>query len=545
MTTAAQTSPPRLLGRYVLHGEIASGGMATVHFGRLIGAAGFVRSVAIKRLHPQYAKDPDFVAMFLDEARLAARISHPNVVPTLDIVSQDDELFLIMDYVPGVSLSRLIRALTKQGERMPVRIAAATVAGVLHGLHAAHEAKSESGERLDIVHRDVSPQNVLVGTDGIARVHDFGVAKAAGRVQSTREGQLKGKLAYMAPEQVTTGVVTQRTDVYAAGVVLWEVLTGRRLFAGENEAKVLALVLDGHVDAPSHLVAGLAEAFDPIVARALNRDPNARYANAREMAMDIADIAGLATPTEVAQWVEEVASEELRDRAQRIDEMARDAGPGTYLAAAGPPRLVGAADAVTAPTAGGRHILAEAAAGADPSPGAHRSPAANPSSQDLSMVNTEPPPRRTFKSAAGPVPLMLAAGALCATLLALHSWPSGVSEPTPTTHGVLSPTAAGATLAAPFVTPDGRHLAMRAPQSLPSPTPPSVTAVVTATAPSGSAASLVPAAPAEWKDGPPSTGGARAPAALTNVPRAAATVDCTPPYTTDAKGHIHFKAACL
>ncbi len=521
MTSAAETSVPRVLGRYLLHGEIASGGMATVHFGRLIGAAGFVRSVAIKRLHPQYAKDPDFVAMFLDEARLAARISHPNVVPTLDIVSQDDELFLIMDYVPGVSLSRLLRALTKRGERMPVRIAAAVVAGVLHGLHAAHEAKSETGERLDIVHRDVSPQNVLVGTDGIARVHDFGVAKAAGRVQSTREGQLKGKLAYMAPEQVTTGVVSQRTDIYAAGVVLWEVLTGRRLFAADNEAKVLALVLDGLVEPPSQLVAGLLEGFDRIVGRALDRDPTARYAKAREMAIEVADVAGVATPTEVAQWVEEVASDELRDRAQRIDEMARDASAGSSVPGLSVPRLVTAADAVTAPTAPDRRTQLGAAAEAPQAPAAH------PSSQDLSMVNTPPPPRRTFKSAVGPVPVMLAVGALGATLLALHSWPAAGGAP---------PSSA---LQAPSAPP---RVAARAPVPRTFSTlagEPSALAASTSTPP---AASTSPTS--EVKDAPTQSS-ARPPATFGALPRPAPTVDCSPPYTTDAKGHIHFKAACL
>src|SRR3981081_523246 len=145
MAVFSPGNPPPIVGRYVLHGEIASGGMATVHFGRLRGAGGFARSVAIKRLHPQFAKDPDFVSMFVDEARLAARIAHPNVVPTLDVVSQGDELLLVMEYVPGASLSRFLRARAQKGERTPPRIAASILSGVLHGLHAAHEARSETG----------------------------------------------------------------------------------------------------------------------------------------------------------------------------------------------------------------------------------------------------------------------------------------------------------------------------------------------------------------------------------------------------------------
>src|SRR6516225_8996456 len=187
MTVGNAAQNVRVVGRYALYVAIAAGGMATVHLGRLIGEVGFSRTVAIKRLHPQYAADPEFVSMFLDEARLAARIRHPNVVPTLDVVATKGELFLVMDYVPGESLARLSRVCREQRRPIPHRITSAVMAGALHGLHAAHEAKSERGAPLGIVHRDVSPQNVLVGADGVPRVLDFGVAKAAGRMQETRE----------------------------------------------------------------------------------------------------------------------------------------------------------------------------------------------------------------------------------------------------------------------------------------------------------------------------------------------------------------------
>src|SRR5450631_2428742 len=157
----------RIVGRYALYGTIAAGGMATVHFGRLLGPVGFSRTVAIKRLHPQYAKDPEFVSMFLDEARLAARIQHPNVCATLDVVATQGELFLVMEYLQGETLSRMIRAVRNRGELIDPRIGVGVIAQVLHGLHAAHEAKTERGEALNIVHRDISPQNVLVGRDGI------------------------------------------------------------------------------------------------------------------------------------------------------------------------------------------------------------------------------------------------------------------------------------------------------------------------------------------------------------------------------------------
>src|ERR1700733_10414333 len=223
MAAALQISAPRVVGRYVLYGAIASGGMATVHFGRLVGPAGFARPVAIKRLHAQFARDPEFVKMFMDEARLAARVSHPNVVQTLDLVEATDEVFLVMDYVRGLALASLARTVRATGARIPPNIAIGILVGVLEGLHAAHEAKDDMGERLDLVHRDVSPQNVLVGTDGVASLLDFGVAKASGRAQSTRDGQVKGKVAYMVPEQVQGQPLTRRTDIFAASVVLWEV----------------------------------------------------------------------------------------------------------------------------------------------------------------------------------------------------------------------------------------------------------------------------------------------------------------------------------
>ena len=224
--TAAHVKPI-VVGRYAVFDRIASGGMATVHFGRLLGPVGFSRTVAIKRLHPQFAKDPEFVAMFLDEARLAARIRHPNVVPTLDVVAHARRA------LPrhGVRAGRVARASApcvarNAASACPPRASRRrSCCGALHGLHAAHEAKNERGEPLGIVHRDVSPQNVLVGVDGVARVLDFGVAKARGRMQTTREGQLKGKLAYMAPEQLRGQPATQQSDVYAAAVVLWEALT--------------------------------------------------------------------------------------------------------------------------------------------------------------------------------------------------------------------------------------------------------------------------------------------------------------------------------
>ena len=315
--SAAQHSP-RSVGRYVLYEELAAGGMATVHFGRLSGPVGFSRTVAVKRLHPHFAKDPEFVTMFLDEARLCGRIRHPNVVPTLDVVTLDGEIFIVMEYVAGEALSKLLKSAASKNILVPPKVAATIMSSVLHGLHAAHITKDEHGRELGIVHRDVSPQNILVGADGVARVLDFGVAKAAGRIQTTRDGQLKGKIAYMPPEQLSGAPLTRQVDIYAAAVVLWEALTGRRLFDGETEAVVLARAIEGTVEPPSSHNAFLSPAVDAVVLRALARDPEIRYATAREMAMAIEQTIGLASPSEVGEWVESVASAELQRRAQTV-----------------------------------------------------------------------------------------------------------------------------------------------------------------------------------------------------------------------------------
>jgi serine/threonine-protein kinase len=311
----------RVLGRYVIFNEIASGGMATIHIGRVGGAIGFARTVAIKRLHAQYAKDPDFVAMFMDEARIAARVRHPNVVQTLDVVAEDGELFLVMDYIQGDSLSRLVKASVERDVIPPPAIIAWILCGALHGLHAAHEAKNEQGAPLHIVHRDVSPQNIHVGVDGIARLLDFGVAKATERMQTTQVGQAKGKIAYMAPEQLSSDQIDRRVDIYAAGVVLWEALTGLRLYQGANEGRLVNLILTKVIAPPSHYVPDLDPVFDEVTLKALAKNPADRYQTAREMALALEGSAPMAMPSVVGEWVESLSRDMLASRAERVAEI--------------------------------------------------------------------------------------------------------------------------------------------------------------------------------------------------------------------------------
>ncbi len=311
---ASATTPLMVVGRYAIYAEIASGGMASVHLGRLLGPVGFSRTVAIKRLHAHLAKDPEFTAMFLDEARLAARIRHPNVVSTLDVGASKGELFLVMDYVHGESLAQLLRNV----DRIPIGITGNLISGMLQGLHAAHEARSDRGEPLGIVHRDVSPPNLLVGMDGAPRLVDFGVAKAMGRVTTTRGGEIKGKIAYMAPEQVLGKQVTRQTDVWGAGAVLWQMLTGQKLFRQTNDAETLFKIVAAEVSPPSAVVPGIPPEIDEVVLRALQKEPEDRFESAQEMAVACEKALPIVSQREVAEWMLRVAGDRLSPLADRV-----------------------------------------------------------------------------------------------------------------------------------------------------------------------------------------------------------------------------------
>ena len=303
------------LDRFELVAELASGGMATVYLARLSGVAGFQRLVAIKRLHPHLANEPDFIEMFLDEARLAARIHHPNVVPIQEVGESGSGYYLVMDYVEGDTLARLLARAAQTKTRVPWGVTIRILLDTLAGLHAAHELTDDLGQPLAIVHRDVSPQNILVGSDGIARIADFGVARAASRLSTTRSGQLKGKLAYMAPEQARGGAIDRRADLFSCGIVLWEALALKRLFKGDGEAATLNRVLYDPIAPPSTHQADIPASLEAVCMRALERDPDQRFATAEAFADELERVArGLScvgSVRDVAACVEEVFGSDL------------------------------------------------------------------------------------------------------------------------------------------------------------------------------------------------------------------------------------------
>lgn len=320
---ADQLAQTHTVGRYVLHRQIARGGMATIHIARLMGDEGFSRIVAAKRLLPEFAEDSDFVAMFLDEARIASKVHHRNVVPVLDVVTTQDEVLLVQEFVHGAPLHWLLNKTRQLKERIPVDIAVAIASQVLAGLHAAHEMVDEMGMPLHVVHRDVSPQNVMIATDGTARLLDFGVAKASMAAHTTREGTYKGKLAYSSPEQLR-GKATRQSDLYALAVVLWELIVGHRMHGAQSETELVATIMNGQLPTIAETLAPerewqaigddtwqQLEAVDAVVTRGLAIDVAQRWKTAVEMEEALIRAVPPASPSAVATWLKAVGKEYL------------------------------------------------------------------------------------------------------------------------------------------------------------------------------------------------------------------------------------------
>lgn len=295
------------VGSYELSEAFASGATSTVHLARVPGAT---RVVAVKRLHPHLAaREGTLRARLVEEARIVGHIAHPNVVQMLETVETEREVFLVMEHVEGETLERLLAL----GACSPA-IAVAIARDVLAGLHAAHHARDGSGAPLGLVHRDVSPKNVIVGTDGRAKLLDFGIAKVEGRARTTRDGHVRGTLAYMAPEQLEGEALGPRADVYAMGVVAWEALTGRFLVDADTDDAVARRILDHDFVAPSTHVPALPRALDAAVMRALARAPEMRFASALEMALALEESLAPASAEEVGAWVESLAGARIRAR---------------------------------------------------------------------------------------------------------------------------------------------------------------------------------------------------------------------------------------
>ena len=288
--------------------------MATVYLARRVGAGGFMKWVAIKRVHPHLAKRRKFVSMFLDESRIAATLQHSNVAQVFELGSDKDEPFLVMEYLHGENFGSVWVASLEDGKPLPPELSAYVIRAAALGLHHAHGAVGPDGAPLHIVHRDVSPQNIFVTYDGMVKVTDFGIAMAQGRIVETRTGAgVKGKFAYMAPEQALGRTVDRRADLFALGIILWEASVGRRLFRAATEAKTIMRLTSGRVPKPSSIVGEYPHELERIVLKALAVRPADRYASAAELAEDLDRfIAGKFSAPDLARWMQSMFAERVR-----------------------------------------------------------------------------------------------------------------------------------------------------------------------------------------------------------------------------------------
>jgi len=286
------------LGRYRVLGRLASGGMAEVLLARTDGIEGFERHVVLKRIRPEYARDPHFIKMFLDEARVAANLHHQHIVQVNDIGETNGSFFFAMEYLHGEDVRAILTAAAKARSHVPLGVVVAIGSAAAAGLHYAHERRANDKRPLNIVHCDVSPSNILIGYDGSIKVVDFGIAKAALRSDDARSGHLKGKASYMSPEQCAGGAIDRRSDVFSLGVVLYELATTTRLFKGPSDAHVMDAIMKGRAPLPRVRRPDLPNELSMIIMRALDTDPNRRYQTADELRLALdrfAEATGLNT----------------------------------------------------------------------------------------------------------------------------------------------------------------------------------------------------------------------------------------------------------
>ena len=292
--------------------------MATVHLAVVEGAAGFSREVAMKLLHPHLAEEPGLVERFLVEARIAAQLRHPNIVPVIDVAEDPRGVYLVMDFVEGNSLAGLLKTAQQRAERLPTPVWVRILCDALAGLHAAHELKDVDGKSLGLVHRDFSPHNILISLDGVARLTDFGIAKLMAGADLTRSGVVKGKINYMSPEQVRDDLLDRRSDIWAAGVVGWELATGRRLRRRSNDVRTLLQISTIAPPRATTKAPDLPHAIDDILARALSLEPSDRFATAAELRSQLLaagrKTCGVADPEECGEWVQRLSMDRIRER---------------------------------------------------------------------------------------------------------------------------------------------------------------------------------------------------------------------------------------
>ncbi|MFN7130985.1 MAG: protein kinase domain-containing protein, partial [Myxococcales bacterium] len=331
----------RDFGRYSLVKKLATGGMAEVYLAHQKGLQGFEKHIVIKKILPHLADDDEFVSMFLNEARIAARFSHPNIVQIYDLGREAESYYIAMEYIHGEDLGRVMKQAWSLQKWIPQPVVLRVIAAACEGLYYAHTKADEHGRPLKVVHRDISPQNIIVTFDGGSKLVDFGIARAADQASHTATGAIKGKFAYMAPEQASGKPVDHRTDIFALGLVLYELLTGVRPFKRDSDIATLRAVLDCNIQPPS-AVANVPKALDPVVMKALERLAEDRYQDAQQFQLAIENFLleqkWNGSTIKVAEFMKEIFAERLADESRlgRPDPRGSESASGVAIAPALP-----------------------------------------------------------------------------------------------------------------------------------------------------------------------------------------------------------------
>jgi serine/threonine protein kinase len=337
VTTTQPKRQPIPFGKYLLLDRINIGGMAEVWRGKMFGAGGFERLVAIKRILPNIAEDDEFISMFIDEAKISVQLNHANIAQIYELGQITNSYFIAMEYIPGRDMRAIFDRCRKKGEPAPVPLVAYVVSKMCEGLDYAHRKKTNQGQDLNIVHRDISPQNILISFEGEVKVIDFGIAKAAGKATKTQAGILKGKFGYMSPEQIRGLPLDRRSDIFAIGVCLYEMLTGERLFVGDSDFSVLEKVRKAEVAPPSTYNRRIPEALEKIVLKALARDVDERYQYANELGDDLQRFLltsdSIFGRKDLMQYMKSTFAEDVEREKQRLQEYADIKPPEGMLAA--------------------------------------------------------------------------------------------------------------------------------------------------------------------------------------------------------------------
>jgi serine/threonine protein kinase len=335
LTSPSPKKQPIPFGRYLLLDRINIGGMAEVWRGKVFGAGGFERLVAIKRILPNIAEDEEFISMFQDEAKISVQLTHANICQIYELNRIGPSLYIAMEYVPGKDLRSIFERARKKGEPPPVPLVCYVIGKLCEGLDYAHRKKDQHGRDLNVVHRDISPQNVLISFEGEVKVIDFGIAKAAGKVTKTQAGILKGKFGYMSPEQIRGLPLDRRSDVFAIGVCLYELLTGERLFVGESDFQVLEKVRKAEVLPPSTYNRKIPEALERIVLKGLAKDPAERFQYASELADELQRFLitsdSIFSRKDLMQYMKSTFAEEVERERARVAEYADIKAPEGML----------------------------------------------------------------------------------------------------------------------------------------------------------------------------------------------------------------------